>query len=132
MKLSTSSILLKMARSLSFYDQCYSTVYICHSSLSWGFPDGSVGGEDPLEKEMETHQFPVFLPGESHGQKSLAGCSPWGRKRVERNLVTKQQQFGHLGFSHISVIIKNPGMNIGVYIFFPNYHFYILWIGIQK
>ena len=21
---------------------------------------------------------PVFLPGESHGQSSLAGCSPWG------------------------------------------------------
>ena len=23
---------------------------------------------------------PVSLPGKSHGQKSLAGCSPWGRK----------------------------------------------------
>ena len=23
---------------------------------------------------------PVFLPGESHGQKSLAGHSPWGQK----------------------------------------------------
>ena len=22
---------------------------------------------------------PVFLPGKSHGQRSLAGCSPWGR-----------------------------------------------------
>ena len=22
---------------------------------------------------------PVFLPGESHAQRSLAGCSPWGR-----------------------------------------------------
>ena len=22
---------------------------------------------------------PVFLPGESHGQRSLAACSPWGR-----------------------------------------------------
>ena len=21
---------------------------------------------------------PVFLPGESHGQRSLIGCSPWG------------------------------------------------------
>ena len=24
----------------------------------------------------------VFLPGESHGQRSLAGCSPWGSQRV--------------------------------------------------
>ena len=25
---------------------------------------------------------PVFVPGEPHGQRSLAGCSPWGRRRV--------------------------------------------------
>ena len=25
---------------------------------------------------------PVFLPGESDGQRSLAICSPWGHKRV--------------------------------------------------
>ena len=26
---------------------------------------------------------PVFLPGESHGQRSLAGYSPWGRKESD-------------------------------------------------
>ena len=26
---------------------------------------------------------PVFLPGESHGQRSLAGCSAWGRKEAD-------------------------------------------------
>ena len=26
---------------------------------------------------------PVFLPGESHGQRSLAGYSPWGRKELD-------------------------------------------------
>ena len=25
------------------------------------------------------HPTPVLLPGESHGQRSLVGCSPWGR-----------------------------------------------------
>ena len=35
---------------------------------------------------------PVFLPGKSHGQRSLMGCSPWGRKRVGQDLVIKQQQ----------------------------------------
>ena len=34
---------------------------------------------------------PVFLPGESHGQRSLAGYSPWGC-RVRHDLATKQQQ----------------------------------------
>ena len=28
---------------------------------------------------------PVFLPGESHGQRSLVGSSPWGHKRVRHN-----------------------------------------------
>ena len=49
----------------------------------------SLGREDPLEKEMAT--TPVFLPRESHGQKSLAGYSPWGGKRVGHGLVTEQQ-----------------------------------------
>ena len=35
---------------------------------------------------------PVFLPGESHGQRSLGDYSPWNRKRVGCDLVTKQQQ----------------------------------------
>ena len=37
-----------------------------------------LGQEDPLDKEMAT--TPVFLPGESHGQRSLAGYNPWGHK----------------------------------------------------
>ena len=32
----------------------------------------------------------VFLPGKSHGQRSLAGCSPRGLKQVRHSLVTKQ------------------------------------------
>ena len=34
--------------------------------------------EDPLEEGMQP--TPVFLPGESHGQKGLVGYSPWSRK----------------------------------------------------
>ena len=34
----------------------------------------SLGQEDPLEKEMAT--TPLFLPGESRGERSLAGCNP--------------------------------------------------------
>ena len=33
-----------------------------------------------------------FLPGESHGQRSPAGYSPWGCKRVGQDLTTEQQQ----------------------------------------
>ena len=36
------------------------------------------GGDDPLEEDMTTHL--VFLPGKSHEQRSLVGCSPWGHR----------------------------------------------------
>ena len=31
---------------------------------------------------------PVFLPGESHGQRSLVGYSPWGHKESDLSEVT--------------------------------------------
>ena len=31
---------------------------------------------------------PVFLPGESHGQRSLAGYSPWGHKESDTTEAT--------------------------------------------
>ena len=33
---------------------------------------------------MEWHPSPVLLPGKSHGQRSLVGCSPWGRWESDR------------------------------------------------
>ena len=42
--------------------------------------------EDPLEEGMETHS--VFLPGESYGQRSLVGYSPWGCKELDMTEAT--------------------------------------------
>ena len=41
----------------------------------------SLSQKDPLEKEMAP--TPVFLPGESHGQSSLVGYSPWDHKELD-------------------------------------------------
>ena len=32
-----------------------------------------------LVMRRQWHPTPVLLPGKSHGQRSLVGCSPWGR-----------------------------------------------------
>ena len=37
---------------------------------------------------------PVFLSAEFHGQRSLAGYSPWGHKRARHDWATKQYPFG--------------------------------------
>ena len=82
-----------------------------HLSITWifslpksqgrGFPGGTVV-ENPSAKAGDTRDLglmpgsgrspwrkkwqptPVFLPGESHGQKSLAGYSPWVAKSRTR------------------------------------------------
>ena len=67
----------------------------------------SLGWEDPLETGMATHSsilvllffFSVFLPRESHEQRSLAGCGPWGRKELDR---TEQPT---LSLSYLSVCV---------------------------
>ena len=41
----------------------------------------SLGWEEPWRREWQP--TPVFLPGESHGQRSLVGYSPWGRKELD-------------------------------------------------
>ena len=50
----------------------------------------SLGQEDPWK--WKWHPTPVILPGKSHEQRSLAGYSPWGCKRVRNDLVTKQHK----------------------------------------
>ena len=59
-----------------------------------GFPGGASGAKagdireefDPWVEKIpwrrEWQPTLVFLPGEFHGQRSLAGYSPWGCKRV--------------------------------------------------
>ena len=73
-----------------------------------GFPGGSVvknlpanvgdaglisgSGRSPRKRKWQP--TPVLLPGNSHGQRSLAGYSPRVYKRVGRDLATKQEQLG--------------------------------------
>ena len=40
-------------------------------------------GRNPLSRKWQA--TPVFLPGKSHGQRSLAGYSPWARKRIRHD-----------------------------------------------
>ena len=42
---------------------------------------GSLGWEDPLEKEMATHSS--ILAWETHVHRSRAGYSPWDHKELD-------------------------------------------------
>ena len=43
----------------------------------------SLGQEDPRRKKWQPTS--VFLPGKFHGQRDLAGYSPWGHKESDMN-----------------------------------------------
>ena len=51
-----------------------------------------------IHRRREWPPTPVFLPGESHGQRSRAGYSPWGCEESNRtNIFTfRQASFCHL------------------------------------
>ena len=38
-------------------------------------------GKIPWRRKLQP--IPIFLPGDSHGQRSLAGCHPWGHKESD-------------------------------------------------
>ena len=50
------------------------------------------------------HPTPALLPGKSHGQRSLVGCSPWGREESD----TTEQLHFHSSLSCIAEGNGNP------------------------
>ena len=92
-------------------------IKICLGFLCTGFPGGPVvkdppasagdardtslilALEDPLEKEMAAS--PVFLPGKSHGLRSLAGYSPWGHKESDTTEYTHTHTHTHTVFQRL-------------------------------
>jgi len=75
--------------------------YFSQPRAGGGFPGGSavkdlpamqetqihfLDQEDPLEEDLQP--TPVFLPRESHGQRSLAGCSPQGHTESDMTEAT--------------------------------------------
>ena len=50
---------------------------------------GSIPGCGRFPEEKKWQPTPVFLPGKSHGQRSLVGYSPWGCKASVTNECTR-------------------------------------------
>ena len=57
-----------------------------------------------LPRRRQWHPTPVLLPGKSHGQRSLVGCSPWGRQESD----TTERLHFHFSLSCIGEGNGNP------------------------
>ena len=62
-----------------------------------------LGWEDTLEKKMAA--TPVFLPGESHGWRSLVSYRPQGRKESD---TTEQFNFHFFSYEEKLCILFTP------------------------
>ena len=82
---------------------CERIIVLCSSPSLWGFIMAPLGNEwtslvaqmaknlpavqetpvQSLSRRREWQPSPVFLPGESHGQRNLAGYSPGGHKESD-------------------------------------------------
>ena len=66
-------------------------------------------GKIPWRKKWQP--IPVFLPGKSHGQRSLVGNCPLGHKRVRHNLATQRQQQIYRMYNELMEIHQKRGEN---------------------
>ena len=96
--------------------------------------------------EKKLQPTPVFLPGKSHGQRSLLGYSPWGYKRVGDDLVTKEHYSmvwmyhsllinasigDHLGCCYVLALVNDIAVNTHVQVCaWTCFHF--SWLHIQE
>ena len=94
-----------------------------------GFPGGSVGEESacnvgglgstpgwgrfPWRRKWQP--TPVFLPGESHAQRSLAGSSPWGHRDSDtteqlRKKIAVSLNIGKLSLKCLKITLMSPSL----------------------
>ena len=95
--------------------------YLSASTVYWrGFPCGAVVKNSPanggdagsihpwvgkIPWRRKWQPTPVFLPGKSHGQRSLADYSPWGRRRARNVLETKKENSGVIDLPLLSLLV---------------------------
>ena len=89
----------------------------------WGFPGGTSGKEPACQyRRCKRCGFdhwvrkipwrrawqptPVFLPGESDGQRSLAGYSPQGGKELDMTEATQHEHYQHAAAAAVIEVLE--------------------------
>ena len=70
------------------------------------------------ERRRHWHPTPVLLPGESHGQRSLVGCGPWGLEESDTTTVFYLDSGGNFMLTKLSA---NCNLVLHITLLFENY-----------
>ena len=75
----------------------------------WAIIHGVAKSQTRLSDFTFTFTFPVFLPGKFHGQRSLVGYSPWGRKELD---MTERLNNEANSFVNVQVPTYHPALTV--------------------
>ena len=67
----------------SKYRKSYSTLVKTKTQSDLENSNSVTCSVNHLTWRRQWHPTPVLLPGNSHGQRSMVGCNPWGRKESD-------------------------------------------------
>ena len=85
---------------------------------------GSISGSGRSPGEGHSNPLQCFLPGESHGQRSLTGDNPWGCKESDTTEAT-EHSVQHNTLSSYLFPIQDSGENslLHVVVMVPSHYF---------
>ena len=79
----------------------YSTLIWQASPLSQNLPAIRETWVGKIPWRRAWQPTPVFWPGESHGQRSLAGCSPWDHKQSDTTWLSLLLDLAVIELAHV-------------------------------
>ena len=71
---------------------------------------GDIRGVEKIPWRRAWKPIPVFLPGESHGQRRLVGCSPWGCK--ESDTIERPNKHAHVLIVQFIIVFMNMKLSV--------------------
>ena len=96
----------------------------------WAIIHGVAKSQTRLSDFTFTFTFPVFLPGKFHGQRSLVGYSPWGRKELD---MTERLNNEANSFVNVQVPTYHPALTVLTFYqscsSISSWHFLVLGVG---
>ena len=74
---------------------------------------GDIRGVEKIPLRRAWKPTPEFLPGESHGQRRLVGCRPWGCK--ESDMIERPNTCAHILTVQFIIVCVNTKLSVTIY-----------------
>jgi len=81
----------------------------------------------PCASRRKWQPTPVFLPGKSHGQRNLAGCSLWSHKESDMTECTQHNSLLYRRGRNITTFLKGQWWGLSEIMYSMHWNEYLTW-----